>query len=74
MMMGSFSKYISTNMEFNEAAAIAMEVLKGDMTNIEGFRLPVEKTYEAKTINNKSMLYDCDWAANARDLYTFIYS
>ena len=74
LLMANFTKYIKTNMEFNEAASIAMKVLQGDMSNIEGFRLPVERTYEAKTINNKSMLYDCDWAANARDLYTFIYS
>jgi len=74
MMLASFTQYVKTNMEFNEAASIAMKVLQGDMNNIEGFRLPVEKTYEAKTVNNKSMLYDCDWAVNARDLYTFIYS
>ena len=74
MMMGNFSKYVKTNMELNEAASIAMNVLQGDMSNIEGFRLPVERTYEAKTVNEKSMLYDCDWETNARDLYTFIYS
>ena len=73
MLMGNFSKYVKTNMEFNEAASIAMKVLQGDMNNIEGFRLPVERTYEAKTINEKAMLYDCDWEANARELYTFIY-
>ena len=74
LLMASFTKYIKTNMDFEKAASIAMKVLQGDMSNIEGFRLPVERTYEAKTVNEKSMLYDCDWAANARDLYTFIYS
>ena len=74
MMLAGFAPYVETNMDITEGIGIAMKVLQGDMSNIAGFRLPVEKTYEAKTVNEKSMLYDCDWAANARDLYTFIYS
>ena len=72
--LAGFAPYVETNMDITEGIGIAMKVLQGDMSNIAGFRLPVEKTYEAKTVNEKSMLYDCDWAANARDLYTFIYS
>lgn len=74
IMFANFSGYVQTNMEFNEAASLALKVLQGDMGNISGFRLPIEGSYTAKTVNEKSMLYDCDWTVNARDLYTFIYS
>lgn len=74
MLLANFVNYVETNMDFSEASSLAVKVLQGDMGNIEGFRLPIEGSYEAKTVNEKSMLYDCDWAVNARDLYTFIYN
>lgn len=74
MLLTNFVDYVETNMEITEASTIALTVLQGDISNIEGFRLPIEGTYESKTVNEKSMLYDCDWNKNATELYTFIYN
>jgi len=74
MILAGFMPYVSTNMEVTEGIGIAMKVLQGDVGNIESFRLPINGSFSQETQNEKSMMYDCDWAINARDLYTFIYS
>lgn len=69
----SLSSNVQTNMNMNDVVEIAYNVLKSGLTNVDTFRLPVNGTYKQERRNDKDMYYDCDWAANQRELYNFIY-
>ena len=69
----SMIEHVDTNLDLDTILNVAMQVLAGDM-NISSFRLPVNDSYKQETRNEESMFYDCDWATNARELYTFIYT
>ena len=66
-------KHMKTNLSLDEIMNIAQKVLGADLTSIDSFRLPINKSYKQETRNNQDMLYDCDWGSNASSLYTFIY-
>lgn len=69
----SMIEHVDTNLDLDSILNVAMGVLSSDMEDIETFRLPVNDSYKQETRNEESMFYDCDWATNARELYTFIY-
>ncbi len=65
---------VKTNLPMNDIASLAMLVVgNGISTDIETFRIPVQGTYKEETRNENSLLYDCDFEANATKLYDFIY-
>ena len=64
---------VTTNMSFNEIAAIAVPVLQSDMSDVPTLRIPVNDSYKQETRNEQSMLWDTDWKRNANELYYFIY-
>lgn len=69
----SMIEHVDTNLDLDSILNVAMGVLSSDMEDIDTFRLPVNDSYKQETRNEESMFYDCDWATNARELYTFIY-
>ena len=69
----SLNNQIETNMDMNRIVEIALTVLSADELRIDQFRLPMQDSYKQETRNEQSMLYDCDFAANTRELYNFIY-
>ena len=69
----SMIEHIDTNIEFDTIISMAIGVLGSGLDDIETFRLPINDSYKQETRNEESMFYDCDWATNARELYTFIY-
>ena len=73
-LVNTFSGDVKTNMDFNRIAEIAMTVLNSNLGEVETFRIPMNGTYKEEKRNNQSMLYDCDWSTNSRELYSFIYS
>ena len=66
-------QYFRTNLTLDEIISVATIVCNSDIAEVESFRLPVNNSYVQETRNEQSMLYDCDWATNARELYNFIY-
>lgn len=67
--------YIRTNLDINTIVEIAKVVLGNtSSTSADSIRLPLNGTYKEETRNNESMLYDTNFAANARELRAFIYN
>ena len=66
-------QYFRTDLDMNTILQFAQIVVNSDLGNIESMRLPVNNTYKQESRNNQSMFYDCDWNANATQLYNFIY-
>ena len=73
-MANTFSGDVKTNMDLNRIIEIAITVLNSGLSDVETFRIPMNKTYTEERRNDQAMLYDCDWATNSRELYSFIYS
>jgi len=73
-LANTFSGDIKTNMDLNNIIEIAITVLNSGLSNVETFRVPMNKTYTEERRNDQAMLYDCDWATNSRELYSFIYN
>ena len=65
--------HLRTNLTLDEIAGVAYTVLNSDLSTVEQMRLPINDSYVEETRDEQSMLYDCDWAANATELYNFIY-
>ena len=65
--------YLRTNLTLDEIAGVADTVLNSDFSAVEQMRLPINDSYVEETRDEQSMLYDCDWTANATQLYNFIY-
>lgn len=66
--------YIKTNMELSDIINVATRVLnRENFATAKEFRLPDNGTYKEETRNNESMLYDTDFALNAKRLRSFIY-
>ncbi len=72
-LVGSLSSNVTTNMDINTIATVAISVLSSGMSNVESFRLPANNTYVEERRNEQAMLYDCDWQTNSLALYNFIY-
>ena len=70
----SMFEHITTTMDIDTVLDIAVGVLGSDFKDVESFRLPIADSYKQETRNEESMFYDCDWATNARELQSFIYS
>lgn len=68
----SFSN-LRTNLTLDEILAVAMQVMKSGLSDVDTFRLPINDSYVQESRNNQSMFYDCDWTTNANELYSFIY-
>ena len=64
---------VRTNLEINDIINTAMLVAGNGISNIKTMRLPVPGTYSEERRNDDAMLWDCDFAANATQLYNFIY-
>ena len=64
---------VKTNLPFDDIFQIAMQVSTNGLPSIKSMYLPMSGTYKEETRNNQSMLYDCDFATNALQLYNFIY-
>ena len=64
---------VKTNLPFDDMFAIAMQVCGNGIKSIDDLRLPLSGTYVEEYRNDQSMLYDCDFQANALELYNFIY-
>jgi anionic cell wall polymer biosynthesis LytR-Cps2A-Psr (LCP) family protein len=64
---------VKTNLPFEDLFTIAMQVCGNGIGNVKSMRLPVSGTYKEEVRNDQSMLYDCDFQANTRELYNFIY-
>ena len=65
--------HIKTNLSPDTILSIALKVLQSGLSDVESFRLPINNSYTQETRNGQDMLYDCDWAKNASELYYFIY-
>jgi len=65
--------HIKTNLSPDTILSIALKVLQSGLEDVESFRLPINSSYTQETRNGQDMLYDCDWAKNASELYYFIY-
>jgi len=65
--------HIKTNLSPDMILSIALKVLQSGLEDVESFRLPINSSYTQETRNGQDMLYDCDWAKNASELYYFIY-
>lgn len=64
---------VKTNMPWDDIINTAIAVAANGLNGMETMQLPVTGTYQQTTRNNQSMLYDCDFTANATQLYNFIY-
>lgn len=64
---------VKTNLPFNDIFNIAVKVASNGLNGLKGLRLPIAGTYKEEYRNDQSMLYDCDFAKNALELYNFIY-
>lgn len=73
MLVGSLSSNVSTNMDLDTIATIAVQVLGNGIPEVESYRLPVAGTFVEERRNEQAMLYDCDWETNQLNLYNFIY-
>ncbi len=65
--------HIKTNLSPDMILSIGLKVLQSGLTDVESFRLPINNSYIQESRNGQDMLYDCDWAKNASELYYFIY-
>jgi len=64
---------VKTNLPFEDLFTIAMQVCGNGIGSVKSIRLPVSGSYKEEVRNDQSMLYDCDFQANALQLYNFIY-
>ena len=64
---------VKTNLPFEDLFTIAMQVCGNGIGNVDSMRLPISGSYKEEVRNDQSMLYDCDFQANALALYNFIY-
>ncbi|MGI6174082.1 MAG: LCP family protein [Christensenellales bacterium] len=65
--------YIDTNIPINSAITLASSVLSNGVGEIEQARMPAKNTAKSETRGGKAALWDVDYEANARVLYTYIY-
>lgn len=65
--------HVKTNLTPDVILNIGLKVLSSGLSDVESFRLPINDSYVQETRNGQDMLYDCDWAKNASELYYFIY-
>ena len=72
-LANEFFPWVKTNMQLEDILNVAYVVIANGMTDLETFRLPVQGTYKEEVRNEKSLLWDCDFATNATKLYDFIY-
>ena len=70
---GDMFDMVKTNMELEDIFKIATIVIGNGIEDIQTLRLPVANTYKEEVRNEKSLLWDCDFATNAVRLYDFIY-
>ena len=73
-LAGSMSDSVATNMNINDIVSIALQVVQSGLSNVEMLRLPMNDTFKLERRNEQEMFYDCDWKANALELYNFIYA
>lgn len=66
-------QYLKTNMSIDSILAVALKVTQSGLNDVESLRLPINGSYTQETRDGQDMLYDCDWNANASELYYFIY-
>lgn len=66
-------EYLKTNMSIDSILAVAIKVTQSGLSDVESLRLPINGSYTQETRDGQDMLYDCDWNANASELYYFIY-
>lgn len=64
---------VKTNMPLEDIVKIALMVTGSGLSDVKSMHLPLNGTYKEETRNEQSMLYDCDFNANAIQLYNFIY-
>lgn len=64
---------VKTNLPLEDIVNLAMQVCGNGISGVKDLRLPLSGTYKEESRNDQSMLYDCDWHANALALYNFIY-
>ena len=64
---------VKTNMPLEDIVKIALQVTGNGLSDVKSMHLPLNGTYKEETRNEQSMLYDCDFNANAIQLYNFIY-
>ena len=64
---------VKTNLPFEDLFTIAMQVCGNGIGHVDSMRLPISGSYKEEVRNDQSMLYDCDFQANALALYNFIY-
>lgn len=64
---------VKTNLPFEDLFTIAMQVCGNGISGVKSIRLPISGSYKEEVRNDQSMLYDCDFQANALELYNFIY-
>ena len=64
---------VKTNLPLEDIVKIALQVTASGLNDVESMHLPLNGTYKEETRNEQSMLYDCDFNANAIQLYNFIY-
>lgn len=65
--------HVKTNLTPDTIINIGMKVLSSGLSDVDSFRLPINNSYTQETRGGQDMLYDCDWAKNASELYYFIY-
>ena len=65
--------HVKTNLTPDTIINIGMKVLSSGLSDVESFRLPINNSYVQDTREGQDMLFDCDWAKNASELYYFIY-
>ncbi len=64
---------VKTNLPLDDIVKIALQVTGSGLGDIKSIHLPMNGTYKEETRKEQSMLYDCDFNANAIQLYNFIY-
>ena len=64
---------VKTNLPVDELFALVVKVCGNGLNSMSTLRLPVSGSYVEESRNDQSMLYDCDFKANALALYNFIY-
>ena len=72
-MATSMLDQVKTNLGVNDIINTAMLVASNGSSTMKSFRLPVTGTYSEERRNDDAMLWDCDFATNAVQLYNFIY-
>ena len=72
-LAGEMAGQIKTNLPLEEIVTIALRVSANGMPTIQSMHLPISGSYKEEVRKEQSMLYDCDFNANAIQLYNFIY-